>query len=132
MTLKKGKAMELPKRKALGKGLESLLPKITANAAPAEPKATSVEGTPREIPLAEIDRNPYQTRTRFDEAQLNELAASIRATGVVQPILVRPLASGRFQLIAGERREDDHPCNRQAGLRRAGDGDHHRRKPAAH
>jgi ParB family transcriptional regulator, chromosome partitioning protein len=104
MTLKKGKAMELPKRKALGKGLESLLPKITANAATAEPKATVVEGTPREIPLAEIDRNPYQTRTRFDEAQLNELAASIRATGVVQPILVRPLASGRFQLIAGERR----------------------------
>lgn len=96
--------MELPKRKALGKGLESLLPKITANAAPAEPKVSVAEGTPREIPLGEIERNPYQTRTRFDEAQLGELAASIRATGVVQPILVRPLASGRFQLIAGERR----------------------------
>jgi ParB family transcriptional regulator, chromosome partitioning protein len=62
------------------------------------------EGTPREIPLADIDRNPYQTRTRFDEAQLAELAASIAATGVIQPVLARSLPNGRFQLIAGERR----------------------------
>jgi ParB family chromosome partitioning protein len=61
-------------------------------------------GKPREIPVGEIDRSPYQTRTRFDEAQLAELAASIAATGVVQPIVVRPVAGGRFQLIAGERR----------------------------
>ena len=46
----------------------------------------------------------YQTRSRFDEVQLAELAASITATGVVQPIVVRPLPHGRFQLIAGERR----------------------------
>ena len=64
----------------------------------------ATEGTPREISLEEIDRNPYQTRTRFDETALAELAASITATGVVQPILVRPLPNGRFQLIAGERR----------------------------
>ena len=95
-------ATEAPKRRALGRGLESLLPRIEAV---AEEKAQPApEGTPREIPVGEIDRNPYQTRTRFDEAQLAELAASIVATGVVQPILVRPLASGRFQLIAGERR----------------------------
>ncbi len=94
--------MEIPKRKALGKGLESLLPRVRASAEESEPKA--VEGTPREIPLDQIDRNPYQTRTRFDETQLAELAASITATGVIQPILVRPLANGRFQLIAGERR----------------------------
>ncbi|MFY9936474.1 MAG: ParB/RepB/Spo0J family partition protein, partial [Silvibacterium sp.] len=55
-------------------------------------------------PLGNIERNPYQTRTRFDEAQLGELAASIVTTGVVQPVLVRGLANGRFQLIAGERR----------------------------
>jgi ParB family chromosome partitioning protein len=61
-------------------------------------------GKPREIAVGEIDRSPYQTRTRFDETQLAELAASITATGVVQPILVRPVAGGRFQLIAGERR----------------------------
>ena len=93
---------EAPKRRALGRGLESLLPRVTAV---AEEKAQPVaEGTPREIPIGEIDRNPYQTRTRFDEEKLAELAASIASTGVVQPILVRPLPNGRFQLIAGERR----------------------------
>ena len=97
-----GNAVELPKRRALGKGLESLLPTVTVPVPESAPKVA--EGTPREIPLSEIDRNPYQTRTRFDEAQLAELAASISATGVVQPILVRSQANGRFQLIAGERR----------------------------
>jgi ParB family chromosome partitioning protein len=58
----------------------------------------------REIPLDQIDRNPFQTRSHVNEEHLAELAASIKSNGVVQPILVRPLASGRFQLIAGERR----------------------------
>jgi ParB family transcriptional regulator, chromosome partitioning protein len=61
-------------------------------------------GKPREIPVEQIERNPFQTRTRFDEQQLEELTASIAATGVVQPILVRPLPGDRYQLIAGERR----------------------------
>jgi len=91
------------KRKALGKGLESLLPRISA-AAEERTASPAVEGTPREIPVDAIDRNPFQTRTRFEEGALAELAASIEATGVVQPILVRPLPSGRFQLIVGERR----------------------------
>jgi ParB family chromosome partitioning protein len=94
--------VELPRRKALGKGLESLLPSVKASVDTAPPRPA--DGTPREIPVSEIDRNPYQTRTRFDESLLSELAASIRATGVVQPVLVRPLPNGRFQLIAGERR----------------------------
>jgi ParB family transcriptional regulator, chromosome partitioning protein len=94
--------LELPRRRALGKGLESLLPKVRASVDESVPRAA--DGAPREILLEEIDRNPYQTRTRFDEARMSELAASIAATGVVQPILVRPLAGGRFQLIAGERR----------------------------
>jgi ParB family chromosome partitioning protein len=99
-----------PKRRALGKGLDSLLPRIHGNATPTPssisvPTAVEAEGgKPREIAVEEIDRNPFQTRTRMDEAELAELAASITANGVVQPILVRPLASGRFQLIAGERR----------------------------
>ena len=91
------------KRRALGKGLDSLLgarPQTAAAPAVAEHEG----GKPREIPLDQIDRNPFQTRTHVDEEQLAELAASITANGVVQPILVRPLASGRFQLIAGERR----------------------------
>lgn len=97
--------MEPPKRKALGRGLESLLPRISAvEEKPAKQAETAVEGTPREIPVDLIDRNPYQTRTRFDETALEELAASISATGVVQPVLVRPQPNGRFQLIVGERR----------------------------
>jgi len=93
-----------PKRRALGKGLESLLPQRPA--APALPPPVVVESTgkPLEIPLDQIDRNPYQTRTQFDEAKLTELAQSIAASGVVQPIVVRPLSGGRYQLITGERR----------------------------
>lgn len=100
---------EAPKRRALGKGLESLLPRVQASVpavseSPAPTPANSESGKPREIPVLEIDRNPYQTRSRVDEHQLAELAESIAATGVVQPIIVRPLPNGRFQLIAGERR----------------------------
>jgi len=89
-----------PKRRALGKGLDSLLPRVQAPA----PTAEAEGGKPREIPLDQIDRNPFQTRSQMNEDQLGELAASISSNGVVQPILVRPLANGRFQLIAGERR----------------------------
>jgi ParB family transcriptional regulator, chromosome partitioning protein len=94
------------KRRALGKGLDSLLPRVHAQATPAHvPEPAEIEGgKPREIPLDDIDRNPFQTRGHVDEQELAELAASITANGVVQPVLVRPLAEGRFQLIAGERR----------------------------
>ena len=93
-----------PKRRALGKGLESLLP--SRSAVVPQIAATTVESTgkPLEIHLDQIDRNPYQTRTHFDEAQLNELAQSIVASGVVQPIVVKALTGGRYQLITGERR----------------------------
>jgi len=95
-----------PKRRALGKGLDSLLPRVQAPANPPSGAASAEPegGKPREIPLDQIDRNPFQTRSQINEEQLAELAASIAANGVVQPILVRPLANGRFQLIAGERR----------------------------
>jgi ParB family chromosome partitioning protein len=89
-----------PKRRsALGKGIESLL-------GPKPQAAAVVESTgkPLEIALDRIDRNPNQTRTNFDEAKLAELAESIGATGVVQPIVVRELPGGRYQLIMGERR----------------------------
>lgn len=89
-----------PKRRALGKGLDSLIPRVQAPAAVAEAEV----GKPREIPLDQIDHNPFQTRSRVNEELLAELAASITANGVVQPVLVRPQANGRFQLIAGERR----------------------------
>jgi ParB family chromosome partitioning protein len=95
-----------PKRRALGKGLDSLLPRVQPPVAPpsytAGPEPET--GKPREIPVELIDPNPYQTRKIFDEGSLAELAESIKANGVVQPILLRPRADGRFQLIAGERR----------------------------
>lgn len=116
--------VETPKRRALGKGLESLLstpvpialatrvetvaqPKPDAHSAGSGLTARAIEqpgGTPRDIPMDRIDANPYQTRRHLDEQKLDELARSITANGVVQPIVVRPLPNGRFQLIAGERR----------------------------
>jgi ParB family chromosome partitioning protein len=93
------------KRRALGKGLDSLLPRAHVAATTPTPVAAEVEGgKPREIPIDKIDRNPFQTRSKMDDAELAELAASITANGVVQPVLVRPQADGRYQLIAGERR----------------------------
>lgn len=107
------------KPRALGKGLESLLPSRPAKAANGQAAAESVAGIavaaqgeaagdnggkPLEIALDRIDRNPFQTRTNFDEAKLEELASSIRASGVVQPVVVRHGKDGRYTLITGERR----------------------------
>ena len=85
-------------RRALGRGLESLLP-----SRPAEPVINQTVQPVRDLPVSEIDPNPYQTRHHFDEQAIAELAESIRANGVLQPIVVRPV-NGRYQLIAGERR----------------------------
>jgi ParB family chromosome partitioning protein len=98
-----------PKRRALGKGLESLLPsRPVAATVPAIAAVAEPTGKPLEIPLDHIERNPFQTRTRFDEAQLTELTQSVAASGVVQPIVVRPLSTHdgqmKYQLITGERR----------------------------
>jgi ParB family transcriptional regulator, chromosome partitioning protein len=98
------------KPRALGKGLESLLPSRPAAAAPIATAVPAVESTgkPLEIDVELIDRNPFQTRTNFDEAKLAELATSIVASGVVQPIVVRQGVThrqdGRYTLITGERR----------------------------
>lgn len=91
------------KRKVLGRGLESLLPSRTSSAvavmAPDQPNDAT-----HSIRVSLIDPNPYQTRRRIDPEALKELAESIKATGVIQPIMVRPASNGRFQLVAGERR----------------------------
>src|SRR5471030_1063530 len=91
------------KRKALGRGLDALLPSRTA-ATPIAMPATQAAGTAQEIPVDNIDANPYQTRRRINETALQELADSIRTSGVVQPVVLRPTANGRFQIVAGERR----------------------------
>ncbi len=93
-----------PKPKALGRGLEALIPASRLHVAAAAEEATSAMGEVLELPLDAVERNPFQTRTRFEPAQLTELAASIEATGVVQPIVVKRIEGGRFQLITGERR----------------------------
>ncbi|HUR37603.1 MAG TPA: ParB/RepB/Spo0J family partition protein [Terriglobales bacterium] len=90
------------KRKALGRGLDALLPSNRPAAAPQTAPAVS-QGA-QEIRLDLIDRNPYQTRGQVDEIALAELAASIQQQGVIQPIVLRPTANGRYQLMAGERR----------------------------
>ena len=95
-----------PKRRALGRGLESLLPS-RAVAPPPVVKVVEPEkptGKAFEIGVELIDRNPFQTRTNFDQEKLAELASSIAASGVVQPIVVRTGKDGRYTLITGERR----------------------------
>jgi len=88
----------------LGRGLEALLGGAFAPA--EEPEGPVVPASiVRELPLDLIERGRYQPRTDMDPAALEDLAASIRAQGVVQPIVVRPLLGGeRYEIIAGERR----------------------------
>jgi ParB family transcriptional regulator, chromosome partitioning protein len=83
------------KRKALGKGLSALLPDPEPAEAPPETTST--------VPIGQLEPNPFQPRTTFEAARLTELAASLKETGMVQPILVRRYG-GRYQIIAGERR----------------------------
>jgi ParB family chromosome partitioning protein len=82
-------------RKALGKGIEALIP---------EAEEAVASGLVREIPVGDIQRNEEQPRSRFHDETIRELAASIRTYGVVQPVVVRQLPTGMYQLVAGERR----------------------------
>ena len=81
----------------LGRGLEALLGPMTR-------EDVQASGGLRELPVAAIAPNPYQPRRDFDEAQLKELADSIEASGLLQPVVVRPRPDGHYELIAGERR----------------------------
>ena len=80
----------------LGRGLEALL-------GPQSREQAVASGALKEIPLGSISPNPWQPRREFSEAALSELASSIEASGLLQPVVVRPVGS-RFELIAGERR----------------------------
>lgn len=92
------------KKPALGRGLNSLIPSARATAPVAAPVPMIVNGeTVQQLPIADIDPNPYQTRMQIDDHALAELADSIRVQGVLQPIIVRQI-SGRTQLVAGQRR----------------------------
>ena len=94
------------KKKGLGRGLSALL-STPENAAPQTGKAIHASyrtGSVAELEISAIETNPYQPRTKFDTEQLNELSASIRELGIIQPITVRKHTDGKFQLISGERR----------------------------
>lgn len=108
-------------RNALGRGLGALIrepePQVSAPSAPAQPHAAShaaaataaapareaALGGPHQIDIDLIEPSPYQPRTRFREEALDELARSIKSSGIIQPLVLRPIGN-RFQLIAGERR----------------------------
>jgi len=96
--------MTAEKPRRLGRGLEALLG-TTSLAAPVSLPETRDRGELQRIRLGEIRPNPFQPRRTFDEAELADLESSLRANGLLQPITVRPDASGKgFELIAGERR----------------------------
>jgi ParB family chromosome partitioning protein len=88
-------------RRALGKGLSQLI-------------GEQYDDSPTSCPIDAIEANRWQPRSVFDDEALHELAASIREVGVLQPLVVRPLAEGRYELIAGERRLR---ASRLAGLK---------------
>jgi ParB family chromosome partitioning protein len=98
----------MSKKKALGRGLSALLSDSPAEANEKLetdlPVAPPAAGNLGEIPLDEIEVNPFQPRQHFDEQALNELAESIRVHGIIQPITVRKLSRNQYQLISGERR----------------------------
>jgi ParB family chromosome partitioning protein len=115
---------EFAKPRGLGRGLSALLGEPVKTATPvsaparaetprnvfdlpvAPPQAPppASEAGPRKIAIDLVQRNPQQPRKHFGEEELAELANSIRAHGVLQPILVRPIAGGKFEIVAGERR----------------------------
>src|SRR4051794_14997530 len=97
------------KKQVLGRGLNSLIPAARATAPAPAPAVVPQPVTPageviQQIPVGEIEPNPYQTRIQVDEQGLNDLADSIRVQGVLQPIVLRQAAGGKLQLVAGQRR----------------------------
>jgi ParB family chromosome partitioning protein len=107
----------MSKKKALGRGLSALLSdsstddRLEVDALPQGPAPSAPTSTPpvsasgmTEIPIDEIETNPFQPRSHFDQESLQELADSIRVHGIIQPITVRKLAPHQYQLISGERR----------------------------
>ena len=96
------------KKRKLNRGLDALLgtdltKKAVAGAVEAS-EAASGDGDLRQLPLEFLQRGKYQPRIDFDELALQELADSIRAQGVMQPIVVRSVGADRYEIVAGERR----------------------------
>ncbi|GHN01355.1 chromosome partitioning protein ParB [Cytophagales bacterium WSM2-2] len=107
------------KKKALGRGLSALLSDSEGEKSEVEVVVPSLGSNPpasnlNEIPIEEIETNPFQPRQYFDEEALKELSESIKVHGIIQPITVRKLAQNQYQLISGERR---FQASKLAGLK---------------
>ena len=102
----------MAQRKGLGKGLDALIP--GGKAASSDSAFVSSGGGVQQVAVELIQRNPSQPRLTFKDDELNELAASIREHGVIQPLIVLPKSDGSFTLIAGERRLQ---ASQRAGLK---------------
>jgi len=103
--------MTTKKKKRLGRGLDALLGSSESVGATVGDSnvaqtgsASSSESAPSTLPIEKLQRGEYQPRTNMDQASLEELAASIKSQGIIQPILVRPISGKQYEIIAGERR----------------------------
>ncbi len=106
--------MSTKKKKRLGRGLEALLgstePLSSTNSGSGDSStqsastASAKDSAPNTLPVEKMQPGEYQPRTNMDQASLEELAASISSQGIIQPILVRPVSDGKYEIIAGERR----------------------------
>jgi len=100
--------MSTKKKKRLGRGLEALLgstePSAGGVSQDSSTTSSGVESAPNALPIEKMQPGEYQPRTNMDQASLEELAASIRSQGIIQPILVRPVSNDKYEIIAGERR----------------------------
>ncbi len=92
------------KKKALGKGLGALLSNPETDITSQGISQSTVVGAISEIPVSQIEANPFQPRSRFEKEALQELADSIKKQGIIQPLTVRKLGYDKYQLISGERR----------------------------
>ena len=102
--------MSAPKKRGLGRGLEALLGPKAAETPP--PEAQPGEAL-RTLPVQQLQPGKYQPRMQMDASKLTELAESIKAQGVIQPIVVREISAGKFEIVAGERR---WRASQEAGL----------------
>ena len=97
--------MNSKKKKRLGRGLDALLGGSGVNTAQqANGSIPNTSNYPTSLPVEKMQRGEYQPRTNMDRDSLEELAASIKSQGIIQPILVRPISDDRYEIIAGERR----------------------------
>ena len=102
-------------RRALGRGLDAILQSPETDITSKDISGDFVAGAIAEIEINQIETNPFQPRTEFDETALRELAQSIKEQGVIQPVTVRKLGYNKYQLISGERRLR---ASKMAGLKK--------------